>query len=81
MNKGYNVFFRYGCIYVWDLDEGSRRVTDERVLAIVICLQDSFLLVALVEVNLEKMNSKGERPFIGNMLPIIGSRLRKKVIL
>ena len=73
--------FRYGCIYVWDLAEGSRRVTNERVLAIVFCLQDSFLLVALVEVDLEKVNSKCERPFLGNKLHIIGSRLMKKVIL
>ena len=48
--------FSYGCISVWDLAEGSRRVTSERVLAIVLCLQDSFILVALVEVYLVKVN-------------------------
>ena len=81
MNKGYNVFFICGCIFVRDLVEGLRRVTDERVLAIVFCLQDSFVLVDLVEVDLEKVNSKGERPFLGNMLHNISSRLRQKVIL
>ena len=79
--KGIMLLFRYGCISVWDLAKGLRRVTDERVLAIVFYLHDSFLLLALVEVDLEKVKSKGERPFLGNMLHIIGSRLRKKVIL
>ena len=74
-------FSRYGCIFVRDLVEVLRRVTNERVLPIVFCLRDFFLLVDLVEVDLEKVNSKGERPFLGNRLHNRGSRLRKKVIL
>ena len=80
LNKGYNYFliWLYFCLGSgWKFKEG------DRIKGYGYCFLFTRILPSdgLGGGGLGKSEFKGERPFLGNMLHIIGSRLRQKVIL